>query len=139
MNEINSFFLISSIAIAIFTGIVGYVVGTMKSFREEKQKAYGKILPPILKMAYNPQEDDDKEFSMALSNLWLYGSKRVTKKMEHALKIMHGDMKEDLTKALQEAVVEMRKDIQLWSCQKLKPEDVNHLYTIIPKGKDAEQ
>ena len=137
MNEIESI-LFSPYIIAIFTGIVGYVIGTIKSFREAKQKAYGEILQPILKVAYDPEKGDEKEFTMALSKLWLYGSKKVTQKMEHALKIMHGDMKEDLTKALQEAVVEMRTDIQIWPWQMLNREDVNHLYTIIAKGKDTE-
>lgn len=120
---------------AALTGVIGYIIGTIKSFREEKQKAYGEILPPILKMAYHPQDNiDEKEFSKALSKLWLYGSKRVTKKMEDALEIMHDPNKGDITKALQEAVVEMRKDIQIWPWQKLKPKDVNHLYTRIAKG-----
>jgi hypothetical protein len=74
----------------IFSGILGYFVGAIKSFREEKQKAYGEIIPPILKMAYNPQDTiDEKEYSRALSKLWLYGSKKVTQKMEKALEIMH--------------------------------------------------
>lgn len=116
----------------VLSGVLGYIVGAIKSFREEKQKAYGEIIPPILKMAYNPQDAvDEKEYSKALSKLWLYGSKRVTRKMETALKIMHNSSKGDVTRALQEAVVEMRNDIQLFSLQRLKPEDVNHLYTRI--------
>jgi hypothetical protein len=116
----------------ILSGVVGYVVGAIKSFREEKQKAYGEIIAPILKMAYNPQDSiDEKEYSKALSKLWLYGSKGVTRKMEAALEIMHDHSKGDVTRALQEAVAEMRKDIQLSPFQKLKPHDVNHLYTKI--------
>ena len=144
MNEIRNI-MFSPYVIAIFTGIVsvivGYVIGTMKSFREAKQKAYGELLPPIIKTAYNPQGDDEKEFNAAINKLWLYGSKSVALKMEHALKIMHDPSKGDVTKALQEAVVEMRKDIQLWLLwpwQKLNPKDVNHIYTIIAKGKDTE-
>ncbi|MBM4278536.1 MAG: hypothetical protein FJ130_11760 [Deltaproteobacteria bacterium] len=38
----------------LFSGIVGYLVGSVKSFREEKQRAYGELLPPIVRMAYNP-------------------------------------------------------------------------------------
>lgn len=122
--------------IILFSGIVGYIVGAVKSFREEKQKAYGEIIPPILKMAYNPQDTiDEKEYSKALSKLWLYGSKRVTRKMEKALKIMHNPSTGNVTKALQEAVIEMRRDIQLLPFQELKPEDVNHLYTRIASGK----
>jgi len=121
-----------SLIVIILSGIIGYVVGTMKAFREEKQKAYGDIIPPILKMAYNPQDVvDEKEYSKALAKLWLYGSKKVTRKMEDALAVVHNRSKGDVTKALQEAVVEMRRDIQLFSWQNLKPEDVGHLYTRI--------
>ena len=126
-----------SIVLIVLSGIIGYFVGAIKSFREEKQKAYGEIIPPILKMAYNPQDiKDEQDYSKALSKLWLYGSKGVAQKMESALKIMHDPSKGNVTKALQEAVVEMRKDIQLWPWQKLKQEDVNHLYTRIIGGKE---
>ena len=126
-----------SIVLIVLSGITGYFVGAIKSFREEKQKAYGEIIPPILKMAYNPQDiKDEQDYSKALTKLWLYGSKGVAQKMEAALKIMHDHSKGNVTKALQEAVVEMRKDIQLWPWQKLKPEDVNHLYTRIIAGKE---
>jgi len=131
-NEIGN--KLWSLFIIALSGIIGYVVGTVKSFREEKQKSYGEILPPILKVAYNPNDENDeveKEFNKALSKLWLYGSKRVTQKMELALKIMHGSSGEDITKALQEAIVEMRNDIQLWSCHRIAPKDVNHLYSRI--------
>jgi hypothetical protein len=114
------------------SGIIGYIVGAVKAFREEKQKAYGEIIPPILKMTYNPQDaHDEKEYCKALSKLWLYGSKKVTQKMEHALEIMHHPSSGNVTRALQEAVVEMRKDIQISPWQNIKPEDVNHLYTRI--------
>ena len=116
----------------VLSGVLGYIVGAIKSFREEKQKAYGEIIPPILKMAYNPQDTvDEKEYSKALSKLWLHGSKRVTEKMETALEIMHNPSKGDVTRALQEAVIEMRNDIQLSSLQRLRPDAVNHLYTRI--------
>lgn len=127
----------------ILSGIIGYVVGTLKSFREAKQKAYGDIIPPILKMTYNPQGvEDEKEYSSALSKLWLYGSKKVTEKMEKALGIMHNPSTGDVTKSLQETVVEMRKDIQIFSWQKINPEDVGHLYTKIagsPPRKDNDK
>jgi hypothetical protein len=129
-NSNNDMFF--KIFLILISGFIGWAVGYVKSFRDEKQKAYGDILPPILKMVYNPESSvDEKEFSRALSKLWIYGSKTVTQKMENALTIMHDHSKGDVTKALQEAVVEMRKDIQIWPWQKLKPQDVNHLYTRI--------
>lgn len=118
----------------LFSGVVGYVVGTLKSFREEKQRAYAEILPPILQMAYHPSKADEREFSKALSKLWLYANKKVTKKMDDALYILHDHSRGDLPTALQEVVAEMRKDIQILPWQKVKPEDVNHLYTRIVRS-----
>lgn len=117
----------------ILSAIIGYVIGTMKSFREEKQKAYGEIIPPIAKLAYHPEDTrDEKEYSKACAKLWLYASKKVARKVDDALQIIHDpNRRDETTKALQAAVVEMRKDIQIWSWQKLRPEDVNHLYTKI--------
>ncbi len=115
----------------IFSGVIGYFVGVAKAFREGKQKAYVELLPPILKMAYRSKEANEGEFSEALSKLWLYGSKKVAKKMDHALYIAHDPKRGDMTKALQEAIVEMRKDIQIFCWQRLKPEDVKHLFTRI--------
>ena len=115
----------------LFSALVGYWAGTAKSFREQKQKAYAEILPPIIKMAYDPQPSDATEFSRALMKLWLYGSKKVTREMECAVSILHHPERGSVTKAFQEAIVEMRADIQFWPWQKIKPEEVNHLYTSI--------
>jgi hypothetical protein len=117
----------------LFSAFVGYLFGAAKSFREEKQKAYGELLPPIIKMAYSPQSADETEFSRALMKLWLYGSKKVTLKMEHAVSILHHPTRGNATKAFQEAIVEMRADIQIWPWQRIKPEEVNHLYTSIKR------
>ena len=71
----------------LVSGLVGYVFGVCKSFREAKQRAYQEILPPIIKMAYRSDQANEGDFCEALSKLWLYGSKRVTEKMEHALHV----------------------------------------------------
>ena len=65
-----------SIFSLVFSALIGYVVGAAKAFREQKQKAYTEILPPILKFAYDKESDiDEKEFSKALGIMWLYGSR----------------------------------------------------------------
>jgi cytochrome c oxidase subunit IV len=117
----------------IISAIIGYIVGTMKSFREEKQKAYGEIIPPIAKLAYHPQNTvDEKEYSKAVFKLWLFGSKKVASRVEEALQIIHDPKRgNEKTRALQEAIAEMRKDTQIWSWQQVKPEDVKHIYTVI--------
>ena len=136
--EDDLFWKIVLIAVSVvLTGIIGYFIGTIKFFREEKHKAYGEMIPPILKMAYHPQDSkDEQEYSRALIKLWLYGSKKVALKMEEALKIMHDPAKGNVTRALQDVVAEARKDIQLWPWQRLNPEDINHLYTRIAGEKD---
>lgn len=132
------FWKIVLIAVSVvLTGVIGYFIGTIKIYREEKHKAYGEMIPPILKMAYHPQDaKDEQEYSKALVKLWLYGSKEVALKMEEALKIMHNPATGNVTKALQDVVAAARRDIQLWPWQSLKPQDINHLYTRIAGEKD---
>ena len=123
------------ICLILLSAVIGYFFGLAKSFREGKQKAYIEILLPILKMTFHPaSEEDEKEFSKALTKLWLYGNKTVTRKMENALSILHHpEGGAEIKKALQEAVVEMRKDIQILPWQTIEPEEVKHLYTRIIK------
>lgn len=128
----------TTLLVTAISALAGYFLGALKAFREEKQRAYGELLPPILKMAYDPQPSDESEFNKALMQLWLYGSKKVTRKMDSAVSILHHPEKggrDNVTKAFQEAIVEMRADIQFWSrylpWKRMKPEEVNHLYTKI--------
>lgn len=117
----------------IFSAIVGYLFATARSFREEKQKAYSELLPSIVKMIYDPGSSDEADFSKSLMKLWLYGSKRAARQMEEALSFFHNPEKGDVTQALQKAIVEMRKDIQVWPWQRINPNEVGHLYTKIVK------
>lgn len=122
--------VLPGILIAIISGSIGYLVGLIKTFRDGKQKAYSELLPPILKMAYDPKsEQDEKEFSAALAKLWLYGSKDVVENMKFAISIINDSRRGNSTEALQKAVISMRKDIQPFFWQRLKDEDVKFLYT----------
>ena len=124
------FFL--TLIVIVLSGLVGYVFGVAQAFRAQKQKAYSDILPPILKFAYDKKcEQDEREFNKSLSILWLYASKAVTRKMEQAISIMHHPDRGNLTEALQKAIIEMRKDIQICPWQMLDSKNVNHLYTKI--------
>jgi hypothetical protein len=125
--------LVAILVAAFFSGLIGYFFGAAKIFREEKQKIYVDILPIILKVAYDRQASDEKDFNNALSKLWLYGNKKVTRKMENALSILHKPTRGNFTKAAQEAIVEMRKDIQISPFQKIEPKDVNHIYTKLSR------
>lgn len=124
--------IILQLAIAIVTGAIGYFVGSAKSFREAKQKAYSELLAPILKIGYgysdlrNPENED--EFSKALALLWLYGNKKVAMKMDFAVSIIIDQSRGSFTEAMQQVITEMRKDLQLLPWQSLKPEELKHLY-----------
>jgi len=123
--------------LTIFIGaLIGYIIGTFKAFREAKQKAYQEILPPILKFAFRSSQMNEGEYCEALCKLWLYASKEVANKMDHAIWIAHDPKRGDMIKALQEVIVEMRKDIQIFSWQKIKPDDVKHLFTRMIMNKE---
>jgi len=129
----SNFTLAVSVALitALFTGLIGYELGVLKAFREYKQKVYQEILLPILTMAYKSKrgEQEEREFNQSLSKLWLYANKDVARKINIAVSIIHKPSRGDLTKALQEAIAAMRKDIQIWPWQKLDPSEVSHLYS----------
>ena len=100
--------------IILITAYIGFFFGSIRPFREQKQKMYAEILPSIISMAYNPQKESEKDFSAALMKLWLYSSKKVARKTEHAIMLFHHQDRGDVTRTFQEAIVEMRRDIQIW-------------------------
>lgn len=116
----------------LFSGLVGYLIGAVKSFRDEKQKAYGELLPPIVRMAYNPSLDDEKDFNKALNKLWLYANREVAFKVDKIASILVDPTRGNKAEAIQQAIVAMRKDIHhKWPFSKIKPDEVNHLYMRI--------
>lgn len=122
------------IAPVILSAILGYLFARFRAFREEKQRAYSELLPIIVRMLYDPKPTIETDFSRSLMKLWLYANNRVAVKLDHAVGLFHKPEKRgEVTKALQEAIVEMRRDIQIWPWQRLKPDDVRHLYTKIAK------
>ena len=54
---------------AIIGGVVGFFLGQLKFFVGEKHRAYRELLPPILKAAYQAQEDNQDDFNKALTKL----------------------------------------------------------------------
>jgi len=118
----------------LFSAVVGYLVGAVKSFRDEKQKAYSEILPPIVRMVYssNPTQDDEKEFNNALAKLWLYANREVAFKLDRVASILVDRTRGNMTEAVQEAIVAIRKDIHhKWPLSKIEPNEVKHLYMRI--------
>lgn len=123
---------IFEILLIIISAIIGFIIGSVKAFREAKQNAYKEILPPIIKMAYDPLEGiDNKEFNKSLALSWVYANKKVARKMDKVASIINNRSRGDVTKALQNVIYEMRKDIQLLSSQWLNPEEFRHLYTKV--------
>lgn len=121
-------------------GVLGFILGSIKFFREEKHRAYRELLPPILKCGFYPERVDQEEFNRALTKLWLYGNIEVTKKMDTAVGIIHHpERRKDLISVFQEAIVAMRKDLRMgcpWG--RLEPRDVGHIYMIIGEPKPEE-
>lgn len=95
----------------LFSALVGYALGAAKAFRDAKLKAYEEILPPIVKVAFEPDKSDQPDFNKALLKLWLFASRKVALKMDHALSILVKPERGDAKKALQQAIAEMRADI----------------------------
>ncbi len=123
-----------NVLIIILSSALGYIIGAVRSFRDQKQKAYTELLPAIIQMAYNPNQADEGAFSISLMKLWLYGSKRVAIQMEEAVSRLHHPERElSVTEALQDAIILMRRDIQVNPFQRLRRQDVNHLYTRVIK------
>ena len=119
---------IFSIFLAIFSAIIGYIIGVALSFREQKLKTYIDSLQIISKVVCQPEISDQPELNKALIYMWLYGSSKVAKKFDKVVSIKVKPPRGDIIKELQELIVAMRNDIQFSPCQKLiKPDDIKHL------------
>jgi hypothetical protein len=118
-----------------FSAVTGYILGAAKTFREQKLKVYEEILPPIVKVAFDPGKSDQPDFNKALLKLWLFASRKVALKMDHAISILVKPERGDAANALQDAIAEMRTDIQFLRWQRVKSEEVKHFYTQI-RGKE---
>jgi hypothetical protein len=120
-------------ALCVLGGFVGYLVHTVQSFREKQQEAYKEFLPPIVEMVYDPKHADVSAYNRALLQLWLYGSEPVTAKLD-GLYVIHKPERGDPVSALQKIIVAIRSDIQpWWRWKRLRPEDIHHLYTNVPR------
>ena len=59
--------------------------------------------------------------------MWLYFSKDAARKVDQAISIAVDPRRGDFTKAVQGALAEMRKDLQLFSWQRIEPDDIQHV------------
>jgi len=124
--------VLGAIGLSIVSAAVGYLVGVAKSRREQKQKAYAEILPPIAEMVYRGREANIRAYNQALMKLWLYASRRVTDNLDVPLHTIHGSRPGDREEALKEIIVAFRSDVQIWPHWPLRPltvKDIHHLFT----------
>jgi len=126
----------TEILCALIGLFLGYQLAVIKPFWEEKQRVYREILPVFQKMAYEAEQLDPRELNKALVTLWLYGSTRAALAMNRVVSIRIKPERGNLIEALQEAIIEMRKDIHRWSWswppwKTLKADDISHLYIQI--------
>lgn len=124
--------LFVTIIIAVVTGMVGFVLGNIKFHREEKYKAYREFLSPIVRFVF--ERDNQDAYNEAQQKLWVFASKKVTTKMDIVASRVIKPERGNVIEALQEMIAEMRNDIQLWSCSRIKPPEISHIYTTVQKG-----
>ena len=78
----------------------------------------------------------EQEYNEAVCKLLLYSNKDVFNKADIVGRLMiHSPLSEELQKAHQELIAAMRKDIQIWTCQRAKAEEVNHFYSYFTEVK----
>ena len=125
--------LITTIVIAVITGIIGFIFGNIKFHREEKYRAYREFLSPIVRFVF--RKDNEDAYNEAMQKLWVFASKRVAQKMNVvASRVIKPKERGNVIEALQDLISEMRNDIQLWSCSRIKAPEIGHIYTTVVKG-----
>lgn len=124
--------LLFKVLVPVITLIIGFYLGYGRFWKEQKHKAYKELLPPIIKMAYDRKRENEDDFNKAQSILWLYANKNVAIKMDTAISRIVNPDRGNVSEALKEAIVEMRKDLHKWyGRQSLKSADIKHLYSKV--------
>jgi len=121
--------LITTIVIAVLTGIIGFIFGNIKFHREEKYRAYREFLSPIVRFVFT--KDNEAAYNEAMQKLWVFANKKVAKKMDIVASMVIKPERGNVIKALQDLISEMRNDIQLWSCSRIKAPEIRHIYTTV--------
>jgi len=113
-----------NILLPIILVVVGYLfghfLGSLKFFHEHKLRMYEEALPALLRYLFTPGGGEiENKFNQALSKMWLYGNKDVCDKMDEAITKRMKPSQGNFVPALQEFILEMRKDIQpIWRWKK---------------------
>jgi len=124
--------LLQTAIIAAVTGVLGFVLGSIKFHREEKYKAYREFLSPIVRFVF--EKDNEDEYNEAMQKLWVFASRKVAMKMDVVASRVIDPKRGNVLKAVQEMLAEMRKDVQLWTWSTIEPPEIAHFYTKVQQG-----
>jgi len=118
----------------VVSGVIGYIVGSLKSIRENKLQKYGEMLPKIVAYAYKSEHtsDETKDFNTWINQASLYANRDSFLKLMKVTQTLtqKGNQDHSLTEAMQAAIVTMRKDLNPWwlrYCNRLEPKEITHL------------
>jgi hypothetical protein len=111
--------------VAVFTGIVGFILGNLKFHREEKYKAYREFFTPIVRFVF--ERDNQNAYNEAQQKLWVFASRKVAMKMDIVASRVIKPERGNPVEALQEMIAEMRNDIQPWCFCRIKPPEIAHI------------
>jgi ABC-type cobalt transport system substrate-binding protein len=125
------------LAAAIGSGLLGYWIGTLTTYFEQKQRALADVVPSVFKVALGREvkPTDLDQLNRSLHLLWLYARPKTAKGVDKVLVCAkHPDPKsggKDLIAAAQSAIVQMRKELRPWFLRwtsRLSSEDIKHFY-----------
>ena len=117
--------------VATFSALIGYWVGTLKNYYEQKQTAMVNVMPNIIRvlLAEEITTINIEEFNRSLHLMWLFASKPTAKSIDNLLHLIAHPNDGDRIKAAQAAFVQMRKELLprgfRWASW-LRSQDVQH-------------
>jgi hypothetical protein len=123
-----------SVVTIIISGILGFYFGKFKEFRESKQRIYSSILPDIIELCYKPENNKEEKYNSAVILSWIYSNKKVAKQLDKIASILINPERGEITKEVQNLIIEIRKDTQPFPWQRLKVSEVKHIYTRFIKN-----
>jgi len=107
-----------ALLVGIVTGVVGYLVGAAKAFRQKKIDAYESVVEPFIRASY-PERGTNRRKALrglntALYRMWLFAGRRAALAGDRvATALVHGP-EQKLTRALQDFLSKARQDVQPW-------------------------
>lgn len=135
--------IVVGIITAATAGLVGYLVGAAKSFRQKKIEAYESIVLPLIK-AHWPEPGKRKEAieaaNKALYRMWVFCSPEAALAGDDVANLLVDPRRGKPIEAMQKFLAEARSDVQPWPWSTLFSIDysaIKHFYLKVPKDDDA--